>query len=313
MTLTQLEYIIAVDTYRHFGRAAAKCFVTQPTLSMQIQKLEEELGARIFDRSKMPVIPTEVGETVITQAREVIKESNRIKEIIIESQDYVGGTLQLGIIPTIAPYLLPLFIASFIKKYPQITLHVEELQTEHILKRLYDETIDAGILVTPTEERGIFEMPLYYEKFVVYTSKNHPLSRKDFIKSNDLDTSDIWLLTQGHCFRNQMLNLCQKRETQNKISNFDFESGSLETLRKLVEQESGYTLLPELAIREFNKSQQNMVRFFEAPAPAREVSIITRRNHLKQKQTAALKEQIIKNLPESLLQPENKQIISWKK
>lgn len=312
MTLTQLEYIIAVDTHRHFGLAAQKSFVTQPTLSMQIQKLENELNVKIFDRSNFPIRPTDLGVAIIEQAREAVKEANRVKEIIYDKQENMGGIMRLGIIPTVAPYLLPLFIGNFIKKYPGVTLHVEELQTEQILRKLYDETIDAGILVTPTEEKGLIEIPLYYEQFIVYTSPGHKLAKEDKINPIDLDTTDIWLLNQGHCFRNQMLRLCQNKSTNAGTGNFDFESGSLETLRKLVENESGFTLLPELAIRDFNPYQLSMVKQFEPPVPVREISIISRRNYLKKKLIDTLQNEITSHLPPELLKKNNKEIIGWR-
>ena len=178
MTFTQLEYIIAVDNARHFARAAAQCFVSQPTLSMQIQKLEEELGIKIFDRSRQPVLPTEAGSAIIMQARNIIAETKTIHEIVQVQKGILQGQLVLGIIPTLAPYLLPLFIPSFTKKYPDIKLIVNELTTAHIISRLREARLDAGILVTPLQEQGINEDPLFYEELIAYVSKSNTAFKK---------------------------------------------------------------------------------------------------------------------------------------
>jgi len=209
MTLVQLEYIIAVDTWRHFATAAAKCFVTQPTLSMQIQKLEEELGVRLFDRSKVPVVPTVEGVEIIQQARVVLKEAERLGEIVRERKGEMVGELRLGILPTVAPYLLPLFLSSFLQQYPGIRLTVIELTTEAIVERLKKNLLDAGVLVTPLHEPGIFEQPLFYEEFVVYVSPAEPAYKKRYVLADDIDVRHLWLLEEGHCLRSQIMHLCE--------------------------------------------------------------------------------------------------------
>ena len=211
MTITQLEYIVAVDTYRSFVMAAEKCFVTQPTLSMQVQKLEDTLGVKIFDRSKQPVTPTEIGVEIIDQARIMLAESEKIKEIITDRQKELSGELKVGIIPTISPYILPKIISGFIHKYPQVKLIVWEQTTEEIIQQLKLGTLDCGILSTPLRETALTEIPVFYENFVAYVSKNSKLSKKKNISPDDIDMEEIWVLNEGHCMREQVLNICQRR------------------------------------------------------------------------------------------------------
>lgn len=312
MTLTQLEYVIAVDTYRHFGKAAAKSFVTQPTLSMQIHKLEEELGVSIFDRSKKPVKPTELGAKLIEQARTIILEANRLKELVTSEMDEVSGSLRLGIIPTLAPYLLPLFIQSFTKANPRLKLIVEELQTEQIVARLKSDTLDAGLLVTPLDENGITERPLFYEPFFVYAAQNHMLAHKEAVRPEDLKADNLWLLNQGHCFRNQMINLCGDNRSTITDQAFEFESGSLETLKRLVEQEYGYTLLPALATQTMPANGKGVLRPFTDPPPVREVSLVMRRNHLKKQSLDALAEAVKHAVPPELLEKPVGEVVEWR-
>ena len=200
MTITQLEYIIAVDTHKSFAEAARHCFVTQPTLSMQIKKIEEELNVLIFDRSKKPVLTTDIGRMIIDQARITVQEASRIKEVIQNQKDEIKGTLKVGIIPTLSPYLLPLFITNFIQDYPEVNLVVEELLSSQIIEKLSSDMLDVGILVTPLNLKSIIEMPLFYEKFVVYMSSNHPLSEKTRIDFKELDINEMWLLKEGALF-----------------------------------------------------------------------------------------------------------------
>ncbi|RYF12462.1 MAG: LysR family transcriptional regulator, partial [Flavobacteriales bacterium] len=213
MTLVQLEYIVAVDTYRSFVSAADKCFVTQPTLSMQVQKLEEFLGVKIFDRSRQPVTPTEIGSQIIAQARIVLQENSKIKEIISNQEQEITGELKIGIIPTVAPYLLPQVIAAMLGKYPDLKLLIWEYTTEDIIHHLKTGVIDCGILATPLIDTNITEQPLYYETFVGYVSKNSKLYKKKAIDAEDFEEENIWLLNEGHCMRSQVLNIC--RSTKN--------------------------------------------------------------------------------------------------
>jgi len=309
MTFVQLEYIVAVDTYRHFATAAGHCFVTQPTLSMQVQKLEEELGLKIFDRSKQPVIPTEAGRAIIEQARRILGEKHVINEIVQEKKGILTGELRIGIIPTLAPYLLPLFVQNFTKKYPQIKLVVNELTTEMVVARLREGRIDVGVLVTPLQEKGIREQVLFYEELLVYVSRKNAAYKKTYMLAQDIDPDKLWLLEEGHCFRSQIVRLCELRKASKEGSHFDYEAGSLETLRRMVELNDGITILPELAALDLTGKQQQLVRHFKRPAPMREVSLVVHRDFVKQRLINVLHQEILRSVPEKVRQNKNHNVI----
>jgi LysR family transcriptional regulator, hydrogen peroxide-inducible genes activator len=310
MTIQQLEYVLAVDKFRHFGHAAESCFVTQPTLSAQISKLESALGIIIFDRSKMPVIPTEIGHLIIEQAKKVVTHQKGIYEIIAQQKGDISGVLKIGIIPTIAPYLLHRFIRNFLNKYPNVKLQVEELITEETIKRLKNDELDAGIVVTPLEENGIVEKPLFYEKFYVYLSKDHSLLAKEALTTKDLETSDLWLLQQGHCFRDQVLKLCSLPKFQKM--NFHYESGSLEGLKNMVNQYKGITLLPELATWDLSEEEKLRLRKFSAEEPSREISLVTSRSFLKKKLIEVLFNEITLSIPQNMTSKAYGKIVKFK-
>ncbi len=308
MTLIQLEYIVAVDTYRSFVNAAEKCFVTQPTLSMQIQKLEELLNVKVFDRSTQPVIPTEIGTQIIAQARIVLQENKKIKEIISSQQQDIIGELKIGIIPTIAPYILPEVIASMIKKYPDLKLLIWEYTTDDIIHHLKTGVIDCGILATPLVDPNISEIPMYYENFVSYISKNSRLFKKKAIDADDLADENIWLLNEGHCMRAQVLNICRSTKN-NRLQSLAYNTGSVETLIRMVDVNSGATLLPELALTDLNARQLNKVRYFKSPEPVREISLVTHKNFIKIRMLNALKEEILAVIPKAMKQRKKKDVI----
>jgi LysR family hydrogen peroxide-inducible transcriptional activator len=267
---------------------------------MQIQKLEEELGVKIFDRSKQPVLPTEGGSAILEHARKILAEKNALHEMIESKKGIINGELRIGIIPTLAPYLLPLFIHSFTEKYPQVQLQVTELTTEYIISRLRDGRIDAGILVTPLLENGIREEPLFYEEMVAYVSKENSVYKKTYVLKKDIDPGKLWLLEEGHCFRSQIMNLCELRKNTMQGGHFEYESGSLETLRRMVDLYDGITILPELATVGMLSGQQQHLRYFKQPAPVREVSLVTHRTFVKRRLVEALKQQILLAVPEKI-------------
>lgn len=309
MTLIQLEYIVAVDTYRSFVIAAEKCFVTQPTLSMQIQKLEDTLGIKLFDRSKQPVIPTEIGEQVIEQARIILGEASKLQEIISMHKKELAGDLKVGVIPTIAPYLLPRLIMTFTAKYPKVQLHIWEYTTEHIIQKLKVGLLDCGILSTPLEDKSLTEVHLFYENFVVYTSPSSNLLEKKEIQPSDIDFRELWLLNEGHCMRNQVLNICAQKEAEKKLRPFEYNTGSVETLKRMVDLNAGMTILPELSLADFSQEQLKRVRYFREPAPAREISIVTHRNFLKRGIISALEKQILDTVPPEMKNSSHKEIM----
>jgi LysR family transcriptional regulator, hydrogen peroxide-inducible genes activator len=309
MTLQQLEYVVAVDNHRHFAKAAQACFVTQPTLSMMLQKLEEELGLPIFDRSKQPVVPTETGRAIVNQARKVLKETAEIREIVDNQRQVLSGELRLGIIPTLAPYLLPLFLKNFSEKYPDVRLIVSEITTENIIQKLKKDTLDMGIMATPTGDGDLFESPLFQERFVVYASKNEKILDKQYLLANDIDVNRLVLLEEGHCMRTQVVNLCELRQMKNQIANVFYESGSIETLKNLIEMHAGVTILPELAMRNLTKHQFKNIRFFQDPAPVREISLVTYRAFVKKRLAEALINEILASLPAELRAQKKGQVL----
>jgi LysR family transcriptional regulator, hydrogen peroxide-inducible genes activator len=300
MTLTQLEYVVALDRFRHFAVAAANCYVTQPTLSMQIHKLEQELGFKIFDRSKQPVMPTEAGLAIIDHAKKILAERDAMNEMLHTRKGILSGELKIGIIPTLAPYLLPLFAQQFTKKYPHVKLIVNEMMTDLMINRLREGAIDAGILVTPLQEYGIKEHILFYEELLVYVSKKNNDFKKHYVLAQDIDPHKLWLLEEGHCFRSQIMNLCELQKASKAGHSFEYEAGSIETLRRMVELSDGITILPELASMELTGKQRDQLREFKRPAPMREVSLVVHRDFMKKRLVEILKAEIITAVPDKI-------------
>jgi LysR family hydrogen peroxide-inducible transcriptional activator len=309
MTLTQLEYIIALDTHRNFVQAAEKCFVTQPTLSMQVQKLEEYLGVKIFDRSKQPVVPTEIGVEIIEKARNVVNESYKLRELISDRKGEFEGELKVGVIPTIAPYLLPKVIVNFMKKYPRVKLLIWEYTTEQIIQNLKSGLLDCGLLSTPIDDHSLNEIHLFYENFVAYLSPSSALMKKKDLKSKDIDVDELWLLNEGHCMRNQVLNICLKDKSASSQRHFEYNTGSVETLKRMVDLNNGMTILPELSISEFSSREMKKVKYFVSPQPTREISIVTHRDYLKRRLIAALQKEILAITPDQMRSSKKKEIM----
>ena len=278
MTITQLKYTLAVAEHGNFTTASEKCFVTQPTLSMQVQKLEEELGVTIFNRSTKSLQVTEVGEKVLNQARKIIEESTRMNDVISEEKGVIGGTLKVGIIPTVTSTLLPLFLNIFTKKHKNVDLKIEEFNTETIIQKLEDNSIDCAIAATPLSNNKIVERPLYYEPFVAYVPKHHSLSGNKYLEIDDLTNGDLLILQDGHCFRNQVLNLCSLEDLNKQ---YELKSGSFETLINLSNNGPWMTIIPYLHSNNLSPKNIENVIPFQDPAPAREISMIYSKSQLK--------------------------------
>ena len=308
MTITQLKYTLAIAEHKNFTKAAESCFVTQPTLSTQIQKLEDELNVIIFDRGKKPIELTDVGRKIVFQARNIVNEAERIQDIVDQQKGFIGGEFRLGIIPTIMPTLLPMFLKNFIKKYPKVKLKIEELTTEEVLARINDGHLDAAIAATPLENETIKERVLYYEPFVAYIPENHRLKNKKTIEISDLDIEDMLLLEDGHCFRDGVLNLCKTFKDQAE-EGFQLESGSIETLIKLSNEGLGMTLLPYLHTLDINDKEKGNLHYFNEPSPAREVSIIYHKSELKMHIIEALQD-VISGIIRGAIAFQNVKIIS---
>ena len=280
MTITQLLYVLAVAEHKNFTKAAENCNVTQPTLSMQVQKLEEQLNIKIFDRTKKPIDLTSVGKKIVNQAKNIVAEAERIHDIVDQQKGFIGGDFKLGIIPTVMPTLLPMFLKTYVKRYPKVKLKIEELTTDEIINRLEDGNLDCAIAASPLQIDNIKERVLYYEPFVGYISPNHRFKLKKQIEISDLDISEILILEDGHCFRQGVLNLCKTKKEQ-KLDNFQLESGSIEMLVKLVNEGMGMTLLPYLNTFDLKSNEKDNLRFFVTPPPAREISLLYNKNELK--------------------------------
>lgn len=289
MTITQLKYVLAVAEHQNFTKAAEKTFVTQPTLSMQIQKLEDELDILIFDRSKKPIALTDVGAKIVQQAKSIVNEANRMTDIVDQQKGYIGGEFKLGVIPTVMPTLLPMFLKNFITKYPKVKLKIEELNTETIIEQLEEGHLDAAIAATPLDNPNIIERPLYYEPFMAYVPDNHRLASAKKLTTADLDLSDMLLLEDGHCFRDGVINLC-KVSKDYADDHFSLESGSFETLIKLADEGLGMTLLPYLHTQDM--PQDKHFKRFKEPSPAREVSLIFPKSELKMQIIESLRDTI---------------------
>ena len=301
MTITQLQYVLAVAEHKNFTLAADKCFVTQPTLSMQIQKVEEELNIQIFDRTKKPIQLTEIGQKIVNQAKNIVNEADRMKDIVEQQKGFIGGEFKLGIIPTVMPTLLPMFLNTFVKKYPKVKLIIEELNTDDIIVRLKNGNLDAAIAATPLNEEKLKEIVIYYEPFVAYIPEKHRIADKKEIEVSDLNLDEILLLQDGHCFRDGILNLCKNQDVAPDLcknqdvapaNNFQIQSGSFETLIKLADEGLGLTLLPYLHTLDLKENDKLKLTHFKDPKPAREISLIFPKTELKIQIIDALRQSI---------------------
>ena len=311
MTIIQLEYAISLATYKSFVSAAEKSFVTQPTLSLQIQKLEEELGIKIFDRSRHPIEITPMGKVIIDQVRKTLEEFERIHELIQQQQNVLTGTFKLAVIPTIAPNILPSLLENYSSNFPDIRLDVKEMETHRIISALRNNEIDAGLLSTPLEEKDIKEYPLFYEPFVAYFRKDDQLLQKRMIDAGDVELDRIWLLNEGHCMRNQIIDLCsdQVQRLQAKKA-YRYESSNVETLRRMVDKNGGMTILPELSVSEFGEDRIENVRYFNDPEPVREISLATSQHFVHFAILQSLMDEILKLVPEKMrVQKKNRKVL----
>ena len=310
MTFTQLRYIVTLADEGNFARASKICHVTQPTLSIQIHKLEEELGVDLFDRSKQPILPTQVGESVIQQARLLLHEADRMHELIANAETSLSGELRLGVIPTLAPYLLPRFLPGFIKAYPDVNTYVKEYTTETIIQKLHQHKLDVGLMATPLNEPDLHEHPVFYEELLAYFSENHPFKNKNYLLAEDLHANELLLMEEGHCMRSQVLNLCNLQTQAEERRNFSYESGNIETLKYLVDASQGITIIPELSVSGLNEKQlQSQVRSFKGKAPVRQISLVTYRHYIQKQKLEALRDVIQKSVPSEMLTTQNKVVM----
>ncbi|MGB3800118.1 MAG: LysR substrate-binding domain-containing protein [Lewinella sp.] len=309
MTLQQLRYLLALDEHRHFGKAARSCFVAQPTLTLQVKKLEDELGVVVFDRSANPIQPTLVGSRIVAHARLVLEEVSNLETVVASHSDSMDGTFSIGVIPTLSPYLLPRFIQAFSTQFPDTQLRFREMRSEVIIEELRRGDLDIGLLVTPLEERQLREIPLFYEPFLIYASAGEAILDKSPLRPDHVNRKDLWILQEGHCFRNQVLNLCEKSPIP-PTGNFHFEAGTVETLKNLVRQNIGYTIIPELSVNP--QTDAAYTRRFANPQPSREVSLVVNRNMSRETLLKELRKAILSVVPNDFRKNERYRTVPWR-
>ena len=303
MTFQQLEYLVSVYDHRHFGHAAVECKVSQPTLSTTIQKLEAELGVTLFERSSRTVKPTPICEKVVQQARQTLMAAEGIGQLIADAQRKPSGTFRLGILPTIAPYLLPRCFPKLCKDFPQLDLRVKEMKTQPIKEALLSGDIDAAVIVRTEDAEGLRLTPLFFEQFVAYVAPSHALYHLPAIKTSDLVNEAVWLLDEGHCFRDQLVKFCSLKSAQASKSTYSL--GSIETFMRMVEGGKGVTFIPELALDQLTESQRQLVRPFALPIPTRQVVALTTKSFVRLSQLRLVVDAVRNSVPERMLKMNN--------
>ena len=299
MTLQQLEYVMAVFRFRHFAKAAEYCGVTQPTLSSMVQKLEDELGLKIFDRKSQPIAPTPTGRLVVEQAWKVLLRARKLKETVEEEKHSLLGTFTIGILPTIAPYLIPRFFPQLMNKYPDMDVRIVEMKTEDLKRALVRGDVDAGILAQLEGLDEFDSLPLFYEQCLAYVADGDPLFSKESIKTADLTGEYLWLLDEGHCFRDQLVKFCHLKAAS--AAKKAYTLGSIETFMRIVESGKGITFIPELAVHQLDETHKRLVRPFAIPVPTREIVMITGKNFIRKTLRSLLVEEIQASVPKDML------------
>ena len=303
MTIIQLQYLVAVSSHRNFSKAAMECCVSQPALSMQIKQLEEELGIIIFDRSKSPLSITPLGQEVLNQAKKALHEFQKLGQIISADAE-PSGEIILGIIPTLAPYLLPLFLKNYTTQYPKVKLIIKELTTTEIIDGLNNLKLDAALMATPLQHPDLVESPLFYERMLAYVSTDSPLFQMDYLRPPDIDPSELWLLEEGHCLRSQVIKLCELRNESGRTAPITFQAGSIETLMRLVDHYQGMTIVPELATLNLSTGATQKLRRFNRPVPTREISLVYHKFSSKLPIMRSLEGCILQELPTEIFEAE---------
>jgi LysR family hydrogen peroxide-inducible transcriptional activator len=301
MNIAQLEYLKELHRCGSFSVAAEKLGITQPALSLQIQKLEEELDFKLLNRTKRPFQFTDEGQLFYEKSLDVLAQIEQLKQISIELGEEIQGNLTVGIISTLAPYLIPFFIHQLNREYPALQIEISELKTEEIISELKVGNLDCGIISTPVSAKNLSIVPLFYERFYAYVSEQHPLFSVETIKIKDIDEVDVWYLSEGNCFQNQINSVCRINQQKQKGQNLVYHSNSIESLRRIVENKSGITFIPELATINIPTEQEELIKEFEGKQPIREISLITTKRLVKERQVEVLQKIIQQNIPKRML------------
>ncbi|PKQ69509.1 hydrogen peroxide-inducible genes activator [Labilibaculum manganireducens] len=308
MTLKQLKYALALGRLGSYIGVAKSMGVSQPAVSLQIQALEDELGIILFDRSTKNVEPTLNGIAFLEKAQSLVTESKQLEDFAIQLSEEIQGEVCLGIIPTLSPFLVPLFIDELNKKYPRIKIKIQEAITENILQGIKTGIFHAGIISTPIELKSNLDLvPLFYEQFYLYVSDKHELYSQDKIDISKLDFSDVWLLKEGNCFMDQVTNICSARPNQN--GNFIYESNNIDALRRIVEYKGGITFLPELSTLMIPSEQEEMIKEIKGKKKVREISMVSLKTEVRLNLLNAISQVIKESVPSQMLREEDKEIV----
>lgn len=272
MNFNQLKYFIELARVRNFSESAKVLSISQPALSLQIQKLEDEFEYKLLDRTKKPLALTEEGELFYEKALEIVQLVEHLENLNLEIEEKIEGILRVGIIPTLSPYLVPLFMGKLKQTYPKLGVHIEELKTDEILDQLAHNELDLGLISTPVKASKIGFVPLFYERFYVYLSPDQPLFDQDSIDLKAINMDKLWYLHEGNCFQNQVNTVCEIRDIRQSELPFQYASNSIESLKRIVESEGGMTFIPELATSQIAAEYENMVKPIAQPTPTREIS-----------------------------------------
>lgn len=297
MTIQQMEYVVAVDNYRHFVKAAESCNVSQSTLSMMVKKLEDELDTVIFDRDAHPIRPTAAGEKIISQMKVILFNTRQLREITLSERALSSGDVHMAMIPTVASDLIPRLFLQMRRDCPDIHIHAYELQTCDILDKLRKAEVDIAVMATPVNYPGTYEIPLYYEKLVAYVSPSDPYYNCSAIGSGELSCKRLWSLTPGNCMRDQIFSLCNDSSAYSAR----YEAGNIDTLVRIVDENGGFTIIPELHINYLNDSQRQNVRALVRPDVVREISLVIRKDFVRERILNEIAAAIKKVIPDEML------------
>jgi LysR family hydrogen peroxide-inducible transcriptional activator len=309
MTIQQLKYITALDDERHFARAAELCMVTQPGLTIQLKNLEEEIGIKIFDRNKVPLTPTILGVEIINRAKKILREVDEIRDFVVNEKNILEGELKLGIISTLSPYLIPLFIKTMKVATPKVHFIIKEANTGQLMHDLETGVIDVAIMATPTGNSNLIEHPVFKEPFVAYLNVSHPMASDDYYVLQPNDKSELLLLQNEYCYNAQLLDICEMENTGKIKEQFSYDISSIETLKNLVRAELGFAIIPELSI--INEKETALFKPFKEPKPVREISMVVSDTISKKLLLEKMNEAIWNCLPESLQQNFAYRKIRW--
>ena len=308
MTIQQLKYIVALNEYRHFARAAEECSVTQPGLTIQLKNLEEEIGIKIFDRTKVPLKPTPAGADIIERAKKLLREADAIRDYVINKKDDLTGKVTIGVISTLSPYLMPLFIKDISRLVPHVQFTIIEGGTGHLMHYLETGAIDIALMATPTGSTGLREYPVFNEPFVAYLNENHPMVKAGYYELTEADRRDLLLLQTEYCYNAQMLNICGLKEPGLNTGNIKYEINSIETLKNLVRAGAGFALLPQLSVE---NDAHALFRPFKDFPPVREISLVVADTFNRKLLLEKISESLWDCLPKSLKDNKQYKRINW--